>query len=63
MDPDTEEVIGFVYIFLSDGSLEQGAGEQRVHYSFNLTAGDYMDNYDFFGMNLFTYCLHQVFLF
>lgn len=40
----------FVYLFRSQGTLVQSAGEQYVDYSpvLNLSGGSYKDNYDFF---------------
>ncbi|MGZ5316638.1 MAG: hypothetical protein ACXWFE_12350 [Solirubrobacterales bacterium] len=35
----------FVYLFASDGSLDQSAGESYVDYGFNLTSGDYKTTY------------------
>jgi len=37
---------GYVYLFRQTGSLDPGAGEQYVTYSFNLTSGAYLSTYD-----------------
>jgi len=55
IDPINEEVLGYMYLFISDGSLDQGAGTSRIEYNFNLTKTDengsnnYFDVYDFDG--------------
>merc|ERR1719347_495427 len=47
--PDTNETLGWVYLFVSGGDLVQGAGERRINYTFNLIKGDYIDNHEFEG--------------
>lgn len=53
LDDTVKGSLGFVYLFVSDGSLEQGAGAQDVYYKFKLTAtneegsNDYFDVYNF----------------
>ncbi len=37
---------GYVYLFRQTGSIDPGAGEQYVNYSFNLTSGAYPSTYD-----------------
>ena len=43
LDPGSK---GFVYLFLSDGSLSPGAGQQYVSYSFNVLSGPYLTTYN-----------------
>ncbi len=38
--------IGYVYLFESDGSLAQDAGQDYVTYNFNLLSGPYMSTYN-----------------
>jgi len=53
MDPVTDSSLGFMYLFLSDGSLDQSAGNPLIEYVFNLTtindsgSNDYFDVYNF----------------
>jgi len=53
IDPITDSTLGFMYLFLSDGSLKQDAGNPLIKYTFNLTtvtengSNDYFDVYDF----------------
>jgi len=53
VDPLSNSSIGFMYLFVSDGSLDQAAGNPLVEYVFNLTAttesgsNDYFDVYNF----------------
>merc|ERR1712179_304052 len=53
VDPVSSSSLGFMYLFLSDGSLDQAAGNPLVEYFFNLTAttdsgsNDYFDVYNF----------------
>jgi len=53
VDPLSSSSLGFMYLFLSDGSLDQAAGNPLVEYFFNLTAttdsgsNDYFDVYNF----------------
>ena len=37
---------GYVYLFVSDGSLVPGAGQQYVSYDFNLLSGPYLTTYN-----------------
>jgi hypothetical protein len=37
---------GYVYLFAQDGSLDAGAGQQYVSYTFNLLSGPYLSTYD-----------------
>lgn len=36
---------GYVYLFVSNGTLDPGAGQSYVSYQFNLLAGSYLPNY------------------
>jgi hypothetical protein len=45
-DPDTGD-IAYVYLFVSDGSLNQAAGGEGVSYHYNLLSGTYPGAYDF----------------
>lgn len=38
--------LGYVYLFVSDGSLTPDAGQDYIAYTFNLLAGSYIPNYD-----------------
>lgn len=44
-DPQTPGKSGWVYLFVSDGSLEPSAGISYVDYDFQLTSGDYKTTY------------------
>lgn len=50
-DPVNGSILGYVYLFRSDGSLAQGAGVSYVNYSFSfgngLTAANYRTSYNF----------------
>jgi hypothetical protein len=37
---------GYVYLFVQNGSLDPGAGQQYVDYAFQLLSGDYLTTYD-----------------
>jgi len=45
-DPLDVAAHGYVYLFLSNGSLSPGAGQQYVTYTFNLLSGQYLTNYN-----------------
>ena len=45
-DPLDGAAEGYVYLFLSDGSLSPGAGQQYVTYTFNLLSGPYLTSYN-----------------
>jgi hypothetical protein len=53
IDPVSDSLLGYMYLFLSDGSLDQSAGSPLVEYIFNLTttntngSKDYFDVYNF----------------
>ena len=53
IDPVSDSSLGYMYLFLSDGSLDQSAGSPLVEYVFNLTttntngSNDYFDVYNF----------------
>jgi len=53
IDPVSDASLGYMYLFLSDGSLDQAAGNPLVEYVFNLTttnsngSNDYFDVYNF----------------
>ena len=65
VDPMTNSSLGFMYLFLSDGSLHQDAGNPLVEYVFNLTAtddsgsNDYFDVYNF-GASLGGYADYSI---
>lgn len=40
-----DDGIGWVYLFVHDGSLDPGAGQSYVDYSFDLLSGDYKTTY------------------
>lgn len=44
-DPRTSGQQGWVYLFVSDGSLDPAAGQDYVAYTFALTSGDYRSTY------------------
>ncbi|MGA2286418.1 MAG: hypothetical protein ABSG55_09135 [Dehalococcoidia bacterium] len=44
-DPLDPPAVGYVYLFRSDGTLDPGAWQQYVAYTFNLLSGDYLDTY------------------
>jgi hypothetical protein len=44
-DPLGTDRQGWVYLFVSDGSLDPSAGRDYVDYDFNLTSGDYKTTY------------------
>ncbi len=44
-DPLAPSQQGWVYLFHSDGSLDPGAGQSYVSYTFSLNAGDYKTKY------------------
>ncbi len=48
-DPLQPGSIGYVYLFRQDGTLDPGAGQSYVSYSFNLLSGDYKTTYDVRG--------------
>ena len=50
VDPMTSSSLGFMYLFLSDGSLNQDAGNPLVEYVFNLTATDDSGSNDYFDV-------------
>jgi len=41
-----DDAVGYVYLFESDGSLGQAAGEDYVTYNFRLLKGSYVPNYN-----------------
>ena len=45
-DPLNGGRLGYVYLFRSDGTLDPGAGQQYVSYTFNLLSGGYLTTYD-----------------
>jgi hypothetical protein len=45
-DPLDAGAEGYVYLFLTDGSLSPGAGQQYVTYTFNLLSGPYLTTYN-----------------
>jgi hypothetical protein len=45
-DPLNPAQVGYVYLFLSDGSLSPDAGQQYVTYNFNLLSGPYLTTYN-----------------
>merc|ERR1712215_306763 len=57
IDPMTDSVLGSIYLFLSDGSLHQDAGNPLIKYDFNLTtinsngSNDSFDVYNFANNN------------
>merc|ERR1712215_190319 len=57
IDPMTESTLGLMYLFLSDGSLHQDAGNPLIQYTFNLTtinsngSNDSFDVYNFANNN------------
>jgi hypothetical protein len=44
-DPLVADKTGWVFLFVSDGSLDPAAGEDYVDYQFNLTSGAYKTTY------------------
>jgi hypothetical protein len=44
-EPGDANQAGYVYLFSSNGSLEQGAGQRYVDYQFRLNSGDYKTTY------------------
>ena len=57
-DPLSNSTLGFMYLFLSDGSLDQAAGNPLVEYVFNLTAIDENGSNDYFDVYNFGASLH-----
>jgi hypothetical protein len=37
---------GYIYLFESDGTLDPGAGQDRIHYDFVLASGSYLGSYN-----------------
>lgn len=48
IDPLQPGATGYVYLFRQDGTLDPGAGQSYVAYSFNLLSGDYKTTYNIF---------------
>jgi hypothetical protein len=46
IDDPLDGGIGYVYLFVQDGSLDPSAGVAYVAYTFNLLSGDYKETYD-----------------
>ncbi len=45
VDP-LDDGMGYIYLFESDGSLDPGAGQNRIHYDFVLLSGSYLGSYN-----------------
>ena len=53
IDPVSDSLLGYMYLFLSDGSLDQSTGSPLVEYVFNLTSTNTNGSNEYFANLMF----------